>query len=63
MLCTVWSELRADAGRRELAALAAAGLDEVELASAAADAVRRVVPYDATCWATVDPTPTCSPGR
>src|SRR3954469_2273834 len=51
----MWSELRADAARRELAALAIAGLDSAAVQAAAADIVRRVVPFDATCWATVDP--------
>jgi DNA-binding CsgD family transcriptional regulator len=51
----MWSELRADAARRELSALATAGLDSAAVQGAAADIVRRVVPFDATCWATVDP--------
>jgi DNA-binding CsgD family transcriptional regulator len=51
----MWSELRADAARRELSALVTAGLDSATVQAAAADIVRRVVPFDATCWATVDP--------
>jgi DNA-binding CsgD family transcriptional regulator len=51
----VVSALRADAVRRDLGALAGAGLGVDEFQAAAADAVRRAVPYDATCWATVDP--------
>src|SRR4051812_6074818 len=51
----MWSELRADAARRELSALAIAGLDSAAVQGAAADIVRRVVPFDAACWATVDP--------
>jgi hypothetical protein len=47
--------LRADAVRRDLTALAGAGLGVDEFQAAAADVVRRAVPYDATCWATVDP--------
>jgi DNA-binding CsgD family transcriptional regulator len=52
---TMWSELRADAAKRDLAALAAATLRVEEVHAAAIDIVGRVVPYDATCWATVDP--------
>jgi DNA-binding CsgD family transcriptional regulator len=55
MLEPVWSNLRADTVRRELSALERAGLDVGELQTAAAEIVHRVVPYDATCWATVDP--------
>src|SRR3954447_1379726 len=51
----MWSDLRADAARRELTALASAGLDDGTLQAAAAEIVRRVVPYDATCWAPIDP--------
>jgi DNA-binding CsgD family transcriptional regulator len=51
----MWSDVRADAARRELSALAQAGLDSAAVQTAAADIVRRVVPFDATCWATVDP--------
>jgi len=54
-MTSVVSALRADAVRRDLAALAGAGLDVDEFQAAAADVVRRAVPYDATCWATVDP--------
>lgn len=51
----MWSDLRADAARRELSALTTAELDSAAVQGAAADIVRRVVPFDATCWATVDP--------
>lgn len=49
------TDLRADAVRRELDALASTGLTVAEFQAAAAEAVRRAVAYDATCWATVDP--------
>jgi DNA-binding CsgD family transcriptional regulator len=51
----MWSELRADAVRRELRSLAGAGLEADELQANAAAVVGRVVPHDASCWASVDP--------
>lgn len=51
----MWSELRADAATRDLGALVEAGLPVDEVHAAAIDIVSRVVPSDATCWATVDP--------
>ncbi|MCC8249230.1 helix-turn-helix transcriptional regulator [Saccharothrix luteola] len=48
-------EGRAVGARREIAALAAAGLGVVELHRAAIDVVERVVPTDLTCWASLDP--------
>jgi DNA-binding CsgD family transcriptional regulator len=55
MMMFVVSAMRGDAVRRDLTALAGAGLGIDEFQAAAADVVRRAVPYDATCWATVDP--------
>lgn len=55
MMTFMVSAMRADAVRRDLTALAGAGLGVDEFQAAAADVVRRAVPYDATCWATVDP--------
>ena len=55
MMTSMVRALRADAVRRDLTALAGAGLGVDEFQAAAADVVRRAVPYDATCWATVDP--------
>jgi DNA-binding CsgD family transcriptional regulator len=52
---SMWSELRADAGRRQLAAIARSGLDAADVQAAAIEVVGRVVPFDATCWGTVDP--------
>lgn len=51
----MWSALRADSAKRELGALAGSVLRVDEVHAAAIDIVGRVVPYDATCWATVDP--------
>ncbi len=54
----MWSTSRADAARRELLALCAvdvADLDVADLHAAAIGVLSRVVRYDATCWATVDP--------
>jgi DNA-binding CsgD family transcriptional regulator len=51
----MWSELRADSGRRQLAAIARSGLDAPDVQAAAIEVIGRVVPFDATCWATVDP--------
>ncbi|WP_033260838.1 helix-turn-helix transcriptional regulator [Amycolatopsis vancoresmycina] len=46
---------RAEAVRRDVAALAAAGLGVAELHAAAIELVDRVVPADLTCWASLDP--------
>jgi DNA-binding CsgD family transcriptional regulator len=46
---------RAREARRALTALAAAGLGPGDVQQEAIQAVSRVVPYDATCWAAVDP--------
>jgi DNA-binding CsgD family transcriptional regulator len=51
----MWSDTRAAAARRELAALAGSGLAVGELYAAAMDVVATVVPFDAACWGTVDP--------
>jgi DNA-binding CsgD family transcriptional regulator len=51
----VWTELRADSAKRDLGALASPVLRVDEVHAAAIDIVGRVVPSDATCWATVDP--------
>ncbi|WP_461124595.1 helix-turn-helix transcriptional regulator [Saccharothrix stipae] len=48
-------EGRATGARREVAALATAGLGVAELHRAAIDVVERVVPTDLTCWASLDP--------
>ncbi|MFJ6671587.1 LuxR C-terminal-related transcriptional regulator [Actinosynnema sp. NPDC091369] len=48
-------EGRAIGARREIAALAAAGLGVAELHRAAIEVVERVVPTDLTCWASLDP--------
>lgn len=46
---------RADSARREITGLATAGLGVADLHAAALDVVRRVVPYEQACWASVDP--------
>ncbi len=54
----MWSTTKADAARRELQALCEvdiADLDVADLHAAAIGVLSRVVRYDATCWATVDP--------
>lgn len=51
----VWSDLRADAALREIAALSSAGLAVDEIHAAALTSVRRVVPFDAACVGAVDP--------
>jgi DNA-binding CsgD family transcriptional regulator len=51
----MWNERRAASARRNLAALEGTARDSTELIAAAAEIVGTVVPYDATCWATVDP--------
>ncbi len=51
----MWSDRRAEAARAQLTALAAAQLDVEEAQASAMAIVRRVVPFDAACWATVDP--------
>ncbi|MFD1152381.1 helix-turn-helix transcriptional regulator, partial [Saccharothrix hoggarensis] len=48
-------EGRALAARRDVAALATAGLGLAELHRAAIDVVGRVVPADLVCWASLDP--------
>ncbi|MFI9818201.1 helix-turn-helix transcriptional regulator [Saccharothrix variisporea] len=48
-------EGRARSARREVAALASAGLGVAELHAAAIDLVDRVVPTELTCWASLDP--------
>ncbi|MEV4318449.1 helix-turn-helix transcriptional regulator [Actinocrispum sp. NPDC049592] len=45
----------AHAARRDIAALASAGLGVAELHAAAIDIVDRVVPTELTCWASMDP--------
>ena len=51
----MWSDRRAEAARAQLTALATAQLDAEEVQASAMAIVRRVVPFDAACWATVDP--------
>jgi DNA-binding CsgD family transcriptional regulator len=48
-------EGRAQGARRDIAALATAGLGVVELHAAAIELVERVVPAELTCWASLDP--------
>ncbi|CAL9343831.1 hypothetical protein SUDANB95_00324 [Actinosynnema sp. ALI-1.44] len=48
-------EGRARSARRDVAALASAGLGVAELHAAAIELVERVVPTDLTCWASLDP--------
>lgn len=48
-------EGRAVGARREIAALATAGLGVAELHRAAIDVVERVVPTELSCWASLDP--------
>jgi DNA-binding CsgD family transcriptional regulator len=48
-------EGRAHSARRDIAALAKAGLGVAELHAAAIDLVDRVVPTELTCWASMDP--------
>jgi DNA-binding CsgD family transcriptional regulator len=48
-------EGRAQGVRREVAALATAGLGVAELHAAAIELVDRVVPAELTCWASLDP--------
>lgn len=50
----MWEE-RAERARREMADLAAGGLDLAELYAAALAVVRQEVPFDQGCWAAVDP--------
>src|SRR6266511_5418795 len=50
----VW-EGRAESERREIAAFSTTGLGVAGLHAAALDVVRRVVPYEQACWASVDP--------
>ncbi|MFT7874323.1 helix-turn-helix transcriptional regulator, partial [Amycolatopsis sp. A24] len=46
---------RAQAVRRDVAALAKAGLGVAELHAAAIELIDRVVPAELTCWASLDP--------
>jgi hypothetical protein len=46
----MWEE-RAERARREMADLAAGGLDLAELYTAALAVVRQAVPFDQGCWA------------
>ncbi len=48
-------EGRAHSARRDIAALATAGLGVAELHAAAIELVGRVVPAELTCWASLDP--------
>lgn len=48
-------QARTDSARRQIAALATAGLDVAELHAEALRLVRTSVPYDRACWAGVDP--------
>ncbi len=50
----MWEE-RAERARREIAVLAAGGLDLSDLYRAALGLVRQSVPFDQACWAGVDP--------
>ena len=51
----MWSELRADAVLREVAALRDSGLDVVDVHGHALASIARVVPFDAACVGAVDP--------
>ncbi len=51
----MWNVRRADAARLQLARLATSALDVEDVQASAIEIVRRVVPFDAACWATVDP--------
>lgn len=51
----MWSELRADAVRRELTALADARLPIADVHAHALESIARVVPFDAACVGAVDP--------
>ncbi|HEY9358099.1 MAG TPA: helix-turn-helix transcriptional regulator [Arthrobacter sp.] len=50
----MWEE-RAERARREIAALAASGLDVADLYASAMSVVRQTVPFEQACWAAVDP--------
>lgn len=50
----MWAS-RAQAARRQIAALAAEGMEAADLHLAALEIVARVVPFEQACWATVDP--------
>jgi DNA-binding CsgD family transcriptional regulator len=50
----MWAS-RAQAARRQIAALAAEGIEAADLHLAALEIVARVVPFQQACWATVDP--------
>lgn len=51
----MWSDLRADAVRRELSALADTRLPVVDVHAQALESIARVVPFDAACVGAVDP--------
>jgi DNA-binding CsgD family transcriptional regulator len=50
----MWEE-RAERARREIAAMAAGGMDLADLYTAALAVVQREVPFEQGCWAGVDP--------
>ena len=50
----MWAS-RAQAARRQIAALAAEGIEAADLHLAALEVISRVVPFQQACWATVDP--------
>jgi DNA-binding CsgD family transcriptional regulator len=54
----MWSELRADRVRRDVAAACAEPVSPLELLDRVATLVDRVVPADASCWSTFDPATT-----
>jgi DNA-binding CsgD family transcriptional regulator len=54
MLDVMWAS-RTQVARREIAALAAEGIEAGDLHLAALEVVARVVPFQQACWATVDP--------
>jgi DNA-binding CsgD family transcriptional regulator len=54
----VWSELRAERVRREIAAACAAPFATLELLDVVAGLVDEAVPADAACWSTFDPATT-----
>src|SRR4029453_18527501 len=57
----MWAS-RAQAARRQIAALAAEGIEAADLHLAALEVVARVVPFQQACWATVDPRHLVLPG-
>ena len=50
----MWEE-RAERARRDIAAMAAGGMDLADLYTAALSVVQRAVPFEQGCWAGVDP--------